>query len=58
MSHGLAAILDFRKILNNVFSGTIESIDVKLHNYDPVVMGNTCFKFQFDWTHGMAASII
>ena len=57
-SHGLAAILDWRKILNNVFSGTTEPIEVKLHIYDLVVMGNTCFKFQLDQAHGLAARII
>ena len=57
MSHGLAAILDLRKILNNVFSGTAESIDMKLLIYDLVMMGNTCFKFQLDRTHGLAARV-
>ena len=52
MSHGLAAMLDERKILNNVFSGNTQSIHMKLQNYHLVVMGNTCFKFQPDWTHG------
>ena len=31
---------------------------MKLHNYDLVVMWNTCFKFQLDRTHGLAVSII
>ena len=48
-SHGLAAILDCGKIFN-VFSGTASSIDMKLHIYDLVVMGNACFKFHL-WTH-------
>ena len=28
------------------------------HNYDLVVMGNSCFKFQLDRPHGLAAKII
>ena len=56
--HGLAAKWDWWKILNNAFSGTASSTDVKLHNYDLVVMANKCFKFQFDRTHGLAAIII
>ena len=43
--NGFGAILDWRKILNNVFFGTAELIDVKLHIYDIVVVGNTCFLF-------------
>jgi len=31
---------------------------VKLHNYDLVVMGNTRFKFQLDWAHGLEGGII
>ena len=31
---------------------------MKLHIYDQVVMGNTCFKFQLDRMHGLAARII
>ena len=30
---------------------------MKLDNYDPVVMGNTGFKFQLDQMHGLAARI-
>ena len=48
----------FKKILNNVFSGTASLIDMKLHNCDLVVMGNTCCKFQLDQSHGLAARII
>ena len=35
--------IGLKKILNNVFSGTAYSIDVKLHIYDLVEMENTCF---------------
>ena len=36
----------------------LHQIDVKLQNYDPVVMGNTCFKSKPDQIHGLAARII
>ena len=48
----------WRNMLNNVFSETTYLIDVKLQNYDRIVMGNTCFKFQLHRTHGLAAIII
>ena len=38
-SHGLAATLGWRKILNNVFSEIASPIDVKLHSYNLVMMG-------------------
>ena len=31
---------------------------MKLHNYDLVVMGNICFKFQLDQMYGLAARFI
>ena len=47
------------KILKrNYFSSTASSIDVKLHNCYLVVMGNIGFKFQPDWSHGLAEGII
>ena len=48
-SHCLAAILVWTKFFFKSFSWTASSIDVKCHNYDLVVMGNMCFKFQHDW---------
>ena len=58
MSHGLVAILDWIKILNKLFLWTAASINVKLHNYDQVVMGNVYFEFEPDRTHGLTAIII
>ena len=46
------------KILNNVYSGTTASFNVKLHNYDLAGMSNERFKFQPDQPQGLAAIII
>ena len=40
------------KILNNVYSGTAPSFNVKLHNYDQADMWNVRFKFQPDRSQG------
>ena len=58
-SHGLAAIFDWMKIFFfNDFSWTASSINVKLQNYDLLVMMNIYFKFQPDRSRGLAARII
>ena len=45
------------KILNNVYSGTAASFNVKLHNYDPADMWNVRFKFAPNRPQGLAARI-
>ena len=50
--------IERKSFLKHPFSLTALSIDVKLHNYDLVLMGNIYFKLQPDWTHGLAARII
>ena len=57
-SHGLAALLDWTKILKKNLSWLTASIDVKRHSYDVIVMENICLKIQPDRTHGLAARII
>ena len=46
------------KILNNVYSETTASINVRLHNYDQLDMWNGCFKFQPRQPQCLAGRII
>ena len=46
------------KILNNIYSGTTASMNVKLKNYNPAGMGTVSVKFQPNCPHGLAAIII
>ncbi len=56
-AQGLAAMLDLRKILNNVYSGTTVSINVKHQSYDGTGMWNEGLKFQLDRAQGLAAML-
>ena len=45
------------KILINVYSGTAESINMKLNSYDVAEMWNEDLKFQLERPHDLAAML-